>query len=156
MMTKSISMEVLEGVGPVVHIKHPAHEGEPEVQGHPVAGGEPDGDRGDGIEPVVGVVEHLDVPALLAESVQLVRAVNPVNHTRGGGSGGGSDSGPEDGQDLEKGKTRAVLYLLAPLYLMPPEMALRIMVPMMRKEAALPRGLGRLAEEARWALLPWS
>jgi len=100
MMTKSISMEVLEGVGPVVHIKHPAHEGEPEVQGHPVAGGEPDGDRGDGIEPVVGVVEHLDVPALLAESVQLVRAVNPVNHTRGGGSGGGSDSGPEDGQDL--------------------------------------------------------
>ena len=35
-----------------------------EVQGHPVAGGEPDGDRGDGIEPVVGVVVHLDVPAL--------------------------------------------------------------------------------------------
>jgi len=48
----------------------------------------------------------------------------------------------------------AVLYLLAPLYLMPPEMVFRIIVPMMRKEAALPRGLGRLLEEERWALLP--
>ena len=103
MLTQSrieISMEVLEGVGPVLHAELPAHEREPEVQGHPVAGGQPDGDRGDCVVPMVGVVEHLDVPALLAESIQLVRAANPVDHTPGGGSGGRSDRGPEHSEDF--------------------------------------------------------
>jgi len=146
------SVEILGNVGPVAKSEDPAHQGELHGDFNAVGGRDLDGDGGDSVVPPVNKDTH--VPALLAQDIQLGRTGERVDHARVS-VGGNADLGPKDGEEFVpvEGEVRAHLPLLAPLWRMAPWIASLAMTPTMRKEAALPRGLGRALEEALLALL---